>query len=252
MKKYACLVSYAGCFYNGFQRQNNASSVQKKIEEIFSILMDKQIEVKAAGRTDAGVNALGQVVSFISDREINVESFKNHANRLFPSSISLNLIKEVPLSFDPRHSAKAKEYVYRFYLGKKDPFKNFTHAYLREDGFDLETFKKALSLFKGKHDFSNFTSKPNDKDDFIRDIETLEFDYDEASKTGSIRFISNGFMTYQIRFMVGEAILTARGKHTLEELEDMLNRKPRKIVSSKAPAEGLTLVRVIYDEELGL
>ncbi len=246
MRKIAGTFSYVGAFYNGFQLQNEDITVQGKLEEVLSILMDKAIEVKAAGRTDAGVNALGQVFAFVSDRELDLEHFRSHANRLLPSSISITSLREVPMSFDPRHSAKKKRYVYRFYFGEKDPFKNYTHAYLREDGFDKGVFFKALEIFRGEHDFSNFTSKPSDKDNFIRNIDVLDVKYEEESKQGEILFESNGFMTYQIRFMVGEAIATARGKHTLDELRDMLERKPRKIVSAKAPAEGLTLLEVIY------
>ncbi|MCR5078362.1 MAG: tRNA pseudouridine(38-40) synthase TruA [Bacilli bacterium] len=246
MKKIVGTLSYVGSFYKGFERQKGEMTIQGKLEEVLSILMDKEIRIKAAGRTDAGVNALGQVFAFVSDRNLDLESFRSHANRLLPPSIGITSLKEAPMSFDPRHSAKKKRYVYRFYFGEKDPFKNDTYAHLREDNFDKEVFFKALELFKGEHDFSNFTSKPSDKDNFIRNIDTLDILYAEDTKQGGILLESNGFMTYQIRFMVGEAISTARGKHTLEELKEMLIGKPRKIVSAKAPAEGLTLLEVIY------
>ena len=172
--KIAGILSYIGEPYYGFQRLKNHPSVQAKLEEVLSFIAGEPVEVKAAGRTDAGVNALGQVFAFESTRVIDLDRLKHALNRLLPPSISVSKVVEVPVSFDPRHSSRAKEYVYQFYYGDKEAFKKDTWAYFGMPGFDPDVFVEALQIFKGKHDFRNFTSKQEDKDDFIRDITTLK------------------------------------------------------------------------------
>lgn len=250
--KYAGLLSYVGTNFSGFQRQENGRTVQGELEKELSFLMGAPTSIKAAGRTDAKVSAEGQVFSFLSERKLNAPYFLMQLNRRLPSEMAVNKLIEVPDSFDPRHSAIAKEYVYRFYLGQKDPFKKDRYARFREETFDFQTFKAVLQGFLGTHDFSNYTSKKEDKDDFIRTVERIDATFDEEKKEGEILFRANGFMTYQIRYMVGMAYDVCVKRKTMEEAMGLLNKKPRTVVSTKAPAEGLCLRRVIYDEKVGL
>lgn len=113
--------------------------------------------------------------------------------------------------------------------------------------FDFEAYKEALLLFKGKHDFKDFTTKPEDKDSFIRDIVDIHFD---ELKDGHLKvyFRGNGFMTYMVRIMVGAALKVGLGKMSLEEIKSHLDDSKRRIISYKAPAEGLCLEEVIYEQ----
>lgn len=250
--KIAGILSYLGQAYEGFQRQKEAPSIQGKLEEVLSLVAGEPIEIKAAGRTDAKVNAIGQVFAFHLKRKVKLDHYKNSLNRLLPKDIAVLKLVEVPDSFDPRHSAAKKEYVYRFYYGDKDPFKKDTYAYFGTPRFNPNVFAEALQIFLGEHDFSNFTSKEQDKDNFIRFLERIDCRIDEKKKEGEVTFLANGFMTYQIRYMVGAAYQVAYGKRSLEEIKAMLTKKPRHVSVLKADPCGLTLVKVYYDEELGL
>jgi len=250
--KIAGILSYVGAPFAGFQRQENGRTVQGELEKALTFLIGAPTTIKAAGRTDAKVSAEGQVFSFLIDRPVKLDYFKMQLNRQLPEEMAVHVLKFVPDSFDPRHSAIAKEYIYRFYLGQKDPFKKDLYARFREEIFDFETFSRVLQGFVGVHDFSNYTSKKEDKDNFIRRVDKAETHFDKERKEGYVLFLANGFMTYQIRYMVGMALAVCAGKRTYEEAMELLVKKPRCIISTKAPAEGLCLKRVIYDEKLGL
>lgn len=246
--KYFCRLAYLGSAYQGFQRQPYLKTIQGSLEKQLSLFCGEKIQIKGAGRTDAGVHALGQAFSFETSKRIDEKRFVYALNRLLPVDIKILSIKQVEDSFDARHSSISKTYEYRFTYGEKDPFLKDRVAQFQRDDFDPSLFKKALSYFVGEHDFSNFTSKKEDKDDFIRLIKSIDVEIDEKEKKGTILFHGSHFMTYQIRFMVGCALKAATKKIDVDSIPLLLSRKPRQIVSFKAPACGLYLVEVNYAE----
>jgi len=245
--KYIGFISYNGAAYKGFERQPHVKSIQGTIEKTLSSYFGVETLIKAAGRTDAGVHAYNQVISFDSPKEIDIPYFIYALNRMLPNDIAFNRVLLAPSGFDPRHSSKKKEYVYKFSLKNKNPFDKDLRTDLGTRKFDYDGFEKALSYFLGKHDFSNFTSKKEDKDNFIRTISSIKVSYNEDKTLGEISFIGDHFMTYQIRYMVGASFKVAFGKLKESDIPNLLNKKPRHIVSFKAPADGLYLVKVYYD-----
>lgn len=249
MSKYLATLAYLGAAYKGFERQKKYKTIQGEVERALSSLLGEPSFIHGAGRTDAGVNAKGQTFSFLAKRTIKDNpAFIYAFNRLLPSDIAVTSLKEVPLSFDARHSCLGKVYSYSFYLGKKDPYLSLTTAYFGERKFDYEALKEALLLFMGEHNFRDFTTKAEDKDSFIRNVTSISFndDYGKIDKVSTITFKSNGFMTYQIRIMMGSAFKVALGQMTLEDIKIHLMTTSRHIISYKAPANGLTLEEVIY------
>ncbi|MCF0113151.1 MAG: tRNA pseudouridine(38-40) synthase TruA [Bacilli bacterium] len=246
--KYLATLSYFGAAYSGFQRQKNRPSIQGEVEEKLSFLLGEPTLIKGAGRTDAGVNATGQRFSFETKKAIpDLDAFCFAANRLLPEDISLKGLRPVKDDFDARHSSCGKTYVYRFYFGIKDPFTSLTSAYLTYRNFDEDAFRAGLKVFEGTHDFSNFTSKAEDKDAFIRTLAPIQV----AAKDGhyAVTFSGNGFMTYMIRFMMGAALKAGLHKLNPDDIRALLEAKPRHIVSFKAPASGLTLTDVRYPDD---
>lgn len=237
------IVSYYGHAYNGFQRQKNGlPSIQAELERALSYALGKETLIKAAGRTDTGVNAIGQTFSFSADRLLKLDIL----NRLLPRDIKVTYLAECDPSFDARHSSLGKVYEYRFTTKGRDPFMFGRIAQLEADVFDLNAFEAALRKFEGKHDFRNFTTKKEDIDGFVRTIETIGFQYDENACTGCVTWKANGFMTYQIRLMMGAAFKCAFHRLSADEIPMLIDARPRRIVSYKAPAEGLYLVEVLY------
>lgn len=247
MMKYFGKLSYLGAPYQGFERQKEGKTIQGILEEHLTSLTGRKTVVKAAGRTDAGVNALGQTFTFEAKEIRDLTHFTYALNRLLPRTIEVLELKEVPLSFDARHSCSGKIYRYDFSFGPKQPLQAGVVAYLGDrNHFDLENFQKALGAFEGKHCFKNFTSKAEDKDGFVRDVHIQEAEVDMENRVGHVIFQSNGFMTYMVRFLMGAAFQCALGKIQVQDIDERLNQESRKIMSFKAPAEGLCLLEVLY------
>lgn len=248
--KYFGIVSYLGEGYFGFQRQKNKKTIQGQLEKSLSHVLGTPTEIKAAGRTDAGVNARGQTFSF-SGREVeSVEALRRSLNRVLPEEILIKSLAAVPMDFDARHSSVAKTYSYRFSFGERDPFLKGRVAQLQRPSFDWKAFETALRSFEGKHNFQNFTSKSEDIDNFVRTISSIEIIKNADGVSGTVIFQGNGFMTYQIRFMMGTALKCAYNQLNPGDVIKLLDATPRHIVSYKAPAEGLYLDKVDYGADL--
>ena len=167
MRNVLATISYNGRLFNGFQRQPDKRTVQWEFEKVLSYMVGRRMNVHGAGRTDKGVHALGQSVSFFLPVERDLETFRRALNRVLPNDIVVHSLVEVPEDFDARHSSCAKVYKYVFSWGDKDPFQEGLRTELGLRDFDLKTFEEALSYFVGTHDFSNFTSKIEDNADFV-------------------------------------------------------------------------------------
>lgn len=238
------VCSYNGKNYYGWQKQIDFISVEQVIEETLSKIYDQPIDIYAAGRTDAGTHALKQYFHFNSDKQKDLGQLRYAMNLLLPDDIKILSFKEVDDEFHARYSARKKIYQYRIVLDNKDPFM-FDRAYLYPMDFDFNLFKEALNLFNGKHCFQDFTSKEEDEDGFVREVYQIGI----AKKDNEIlvTFEGNGFMRYQIRYMIGAAMAIANKKENMDYIVSHLdNNKKRLITCYKAPASGLFLADVIY------
>ena len=248
--KYLAYCSYNGRAYEGFQRQVDKPTIQGTLEEKISHFCGENVQIHGVGRTDSGVHAIRYPFSFATKKDLEKPSVLRAINSLLPPDIRILSFQKVSDSFDARHSCKAKVYEYRLTYGEIDPFQIGTITQIRRDDFDVDAFKAALNVFVGEHDFSNFTTKKEDKDSFIRIIESIDVDADLEQKKAVVRFKANGFMTYQIRLMIGASIKVATKRMSLDELKGRLNEKPRHIVSFKAPPDGLYLLEAEYGDLL--
>jgi tRNA pseudouridine38-40 synthase len=247
-KKYLCVLAYLGAAYHGFERQKKYRTIQGEVEKCLSVLLDKDTEIKGAGRTDAGVSAEGQTFSFESPLEITEpDRFLDSFNRLLPSDIAVRSVKEVPLSFDARHSASGKVYAYSYRFGEKDPFEAYRVSQMGDREFDYGAFASCLRLYVGRHDFRDFTTKSEDKDGFVRTVEVTLHPKDPEGKEATVVFRGNGFMTYQVRIMMGAAFKVGLHKMALDDVRKHLSPQERHIISYKAPPWGLTLKEVLYE-----
>ena len=238
-------VSYNGTHYFGWQKQPNEISVQEVIEKVISQFFDSEISIYASGRTDAGVHAKGQYFHFDVKRDnIDLDRALYSLNRMLPDDIRILSFKEVDPGFHARFNVKSKTYVYAIELASKDPFNN-DFCYVYPYPFNEESFKNALTHFIGKHCYKNFTSKEEDEDNFVREIYSIEVE--KKDNFYYVNLKANGFMRYMIRFIIGAALDVMNGKYSVQDIDDSLKEDaPRKIFSTKAPANGLTLEDVEY------
>ena len=238
-------VSYNGTNYVGWQKQPNGLSVQEVIEKELSKFFNREVVIYGSGRTDAGVHAFEQTFHFdIDEDEIDLSRLIYSLNKMLPLDIKIIDMEVVDDDFHARYSAKGKIYAYTILLESKDVFLYQT-TYVCPYELDVDMMDEALQHFKGVHNFKNFTSKEEDKDNFVRDIYEISFTNTDGFIT--ILFSGNGFMRYMIRYIVGTVIEVARGRLTFEDIDNLLDEdSPREIVSYKAPACGLCLMEVKY------
>lgn len=244
MYRYKLVFSYDGTSYFGYERQVDKPSIEGEIEKNLSLILNESILIYASGRTDKGVHALNQVAHFDSSKEIlDLDKFKNSINKLLNDDIFIKEICLVNEDFHARFSAKGKEYFYIINTGEYSPFLRNYELFL--ENIDVKKMELAAKLFIGTHDFKDFTSKPVDDDNFVRQIDSITFSFEDQKL--KIYFVGNGFMRYEIRKIAGTLIEVGKGKIGEDFIKAHLASKiDRDIVPYQAPAQGLYLYRVIY------
>ena len=238
-------VSYNGTNYQGWQKQPNAITVQETIEKDLSKFFNQPVTIYGAGRTDAGVHALGQKFHFDIEKDsLDLDRLIYSLNCMLPADIKIEDMEEVEPDFHARFSAKEKVYGYSIILDSKDVlFYNIMYTCPYDINPDI--LEIALTHFIGTYNFKNFTSKETDKDNFVRTIYDIKVNRSEKEISVTLR--GNGFMRYMIRFIIGTAIQVALGNEVMETIDELLDEKSeRKVVSWKAPANGLILLDVLY------
>ena len=229
-----CLtVAYDGTAYHGFQRQSPPiRTVQNVLEEKLALVFGDAIELAAAGRTDAGVHAMGQVVNFFTDGRIPTERIVRAA-------------WEEGRDFSARHSAKSKSYIYRIQEGATpNPFSE-RYAWYLGTPLDLAAMNEAAALLLGTHDFSAFRAAGGAPMLPVRTMYSAEGKRIEGERI-EFRFHANGFLYHMARNIVGTLVDVGRGRRTRADFAAILASRERKRASATAPARGLFLESVVY------
>lgn len=240
--RYACIVSYDGTNFHGFQVQKDLRTVQKVLEEVLLIITKTKTTVYASGRTDAKVHAYGQVFHFDTDIDMKDENMKNAINCRLPSDVHIDSVSHVSDDFHARFSAHEKTYEYLVDTAEYNPLlANYRWFYKYK--FSLDLLRTAGNIFIGEHDFASF-SKNQKLENTVRTI--YSFEILEEGSLLRIRFNGNGFLHNQVRIMVAMMFEVARGKITVERLKEILDAKNRKLSPKTAPPQGLYLVSVSY------
>lgn len=243
-----CVCSYKGTNYFGWERQNDKKTIQGEIEKAIGQILNREISIFGSGRTDAGVHAFGQTFHFdIDECHYSLNELLYRINCVLPQDIKILSIEEKDIDFHARYDVKRKTYCYNLSLHAKDPFKYETYWLIKINEFDYDLFNEACHKFVGRHNFINFTSKEEDKDDFFREIYEINPVFDRENGAIHVTFIGNGFMRYQIRFMMGTIVAIATKKEDISYIENKLkNVSSRSITIYKGQPQGLTLVSVNY------
>ncbi len=241
-------ISYDGHNFKGFQRQIKERTVQQEIETVLSRIFNTDIVISASGRTDAGVHALKQVVTFMPNKEVSDLALLRYSlNRMLPNDIHVNAIQFVDDSFHPRLHALLKTYKYILNMGEANPFyENYRYEFKRK--LDVNKVLEAKELFVGEHNFKNFTTKEEDNHDYVRTINSIDVKQDEDVL--EITLIGNGFMRYMVRMIVGTLIAIGIGKEDKSFIVNKLEDTNRMPVIYKAPPQGLYLVDVKYEGDV--
>lgn len=232
-------VSYDGSKFFGFQRLNNHLTVQGELERVLERIVKEKVEVKGAGRTDRGVHAYSQGVSFDLKHDIPLDGLKRAMNSLLCDYVYVNRIEEVDDDFHARFRAKKKVYEYRINLGEYNPVLN-DYIYNYGKSLNIKKMKEASRLLVGAHSFKAFTS--GDRDNYNSIIYSISFKKDKDVLV--IRFEGKSFYRYMVRNLVGTLINVGSGKFTISDVKKMLEGENRQYQT--VPACGLYLIKVFY------
>ena len=237
-------LSYDGTNYCGWQKQKNGVSVQEIVEKALKELTGQEISVVASGRTDAGVHAEAQVVSFEYDGNIPPERLYLALNQHLPDDIKATGSSEEGKSFNARKSAKKKTYVYSFYVSKTMlPLKE-RYATLVKEKPDLSLMEKASKLLIGEHDFSAFCSVGSSVKTTTRTIYSI--DVLEEGDNINVYVCGNGFLYNMVRIIAGTLLEIGQKKRTEESIIKALESGKRELLAKTLPAKGLSLKSVEY------
>ena len=250
MIRYKCTVAYIGKDYQGWQSQRQGNTIQDHIEQALFSITQKKVDIVGAGRTDAGVSALGQVFHYDTDLKMTPYKWKGALNTFLPKDIRIVKVEECDELFHARYCVKEKCYEYRIHLGEYDVF-SYDRAYQCPYSLDIKKMKEAAKLFVGTHDFSSFTtSSYKEKPDQVRTITSIVINQDGDDI--SIVYKGRGFLRYMVRMMSAELIEIGKGKLDKKDIIQKLNNPSKQGIRKNAPSEGLTLVSIDYFEILAL
>lgn len=239
------LVEYEGTNYAGWQRQDNAVAVQQVLEEAVRKLTGRAVTIIGAGRTDAGVHALGQCAHFDVDSAIPAQKMSFALNGLLPADIRVRASREAPGDFHARKSAKGKHYRYTVWNGIHDTaLYRRTCAHVRYP-LDVQAMCKAAAHIVGEHDFACFQAAGSTP--VKSTVRTLyQVSVQRQGERVVIDVKGNGFLYNMVRILTGTLLEVGRGRMPKEAVPAILAGKDRALAGPTAPAKGLTLVEVFY------
>ncbi len=246
MRKLKLTLEYDGTGYAGWQVQANAETVQGRVEAALRAVLKEEIRIHGAGRTDAGVHALGQVAHFETASALPAENILKGANTHLPPDIAVLEAEEVDPDFHARYSARSKIYRYRILLREvRSPLERF-RALRIAPPLDPERMRAAAGLLTGRHDFAAFAAAGSSVKETVRNLTRIEVKEEDAGLT--LEFRADGFLYRMVRNITGTLLAVGKGKLSGEEVENILRSRDRTRAAPTAPAYGLYLVKVEYGE----
>lgn len=244
MQNYKITIQYDGTNYHGWQMQANARTVQGELTRVLSLLDQRPVTLHGAGRTDAGVHAKGQVANFFLAREFAPTRLRDAVNGNLDRDLRVMAVERVDPSFNARFSATRKTYRYQLWTGAViSPFV-YRYIHHHRGPLDVAAMQTAAALLVGKHDFSAFTVMDSEITDRVRTLRRLAIE--QEGELITILAVADGFLRYMVRTIVGTLIEVGCGRRAAASLTGVLASCNRANAGAKAPARGLTLMRVDY------
>jgi tRNA pseudouridine38-40 synthase len=252
----AITVSYDGSGFAGFARQPGLSTVQGEIERALATVLRREVETVGAGRTDAGVHALGQVISFeVDGAEPDGSALLRSLNALTPPGIVVTGVRRAAGGFSARHSAVAREYRYLLVPGPVPPLFLDRYAWWVRHTLDLGAMRDAAACLVGEHDFRSFCvteSGRGRRTCRYLDLVQVEPAVMLGEHVVMIRVTGNAFLHSMVRVMVGSLVEVGAGRRPVAWMAETLEARDRRVAGPTAPPQGLALWHVTYPDECWL
>ncbi|MFY9270585.1 MAG: tRNA pseudouridine(38-40) synthase TruA [Candidatus Manganitrophaceae bacterium] len=237
-------LEYDGTDYHGWQVQPHLPTLQGTIEKALRQLTNCAVRITGAGRTDAGVHALGQVAHFKPPVPFDPATWVRGLNALLPDDIAVRSAETVPPTFHARFSAKKKRYTYFIYHRHVRSPLHRRSAWFLFQPLNLEKMREASLLLIGRHDFTSFCAAAAERNDRVVDLQKIQIEQD--GEEIKITFEAPRFLQYMVRNMVGLLVEVGRGKRSVEEMSTILKGRDRRLAGPTAPPQGLFLVKIDY------
>ena len=238
-KRVRLIVAYDGTNYHGWQVQPGVVTIESELNRCLSALLQEEIQVIGASRTDSGVHALGNVAVFDTTARMPAEKISYALNQRLPEDIRIQKSEEVAADWHPRHCDSRKTYEYHIYRGEFPmPIKRLysLHTYQK---LDVAKMQEAASYLEGEHDFKSFCQTGAQVESTVRTIYKVEVVENGAELI--IRVCGNGFLYNMVRIIVGTLLEVGQGKKKPEDMKQIIEAKDRAAAGPTAPAHGLLL-----------
>lgn len=248
MRRIKLTVAYDGTNYCGWQVQPNGVTIEEVLNKAICRLTGEEIQVIGASRTDSGVHALGNVAVFDTESRIPAERFSYALNQRLPEDIVVVKSEEVSKEWHPRYQNSLKTYEYHIMNTKIPiPTKRLYNCFVSFD-LDVKRMRQGAEYLLGEHDFAAFCCIRTNAKTTVRTITDLQIE--QNGEEIIIRITGNGFLYNMVRIIAGVLIRVGRGFYEPEKVRELLEGRERKKEAVTAPAQGLCLVGIVYEEDL--
>lgn len=244
------VLAYDGSDFFGWQETFEGQTIEGSLRKILQDILQENIQLQAASRTDAGVHAEGQVVHFFTQKKLDLERLQKSLNALLPATIRVMDVENKELSFHPTLDNIGKEYHYHVYHGKILPPKERITCWHIYKELSLDLMEMAIPAFLGKKDFSAFCNVSNiekaNKEAHLFEISLIS----ESRCKLKIVVRGDNFLYKMVRNIVGTLISVGKNEIAVQSIPLLFEKKDRKLAAMTAPAHGLTLMKIFYPESL--
>ncbi|MGA2920428.1 MAG: tRNA pseudouridine(38-40) synthase TruA [Candidatus Sulfotelmatobacter sp.] len=250
MRNLKLILSYDGSEFAGWQVQPDAATLQGTLASAIGRITGEKVLPQGSGRTDAGVHALAQVVTFVTESSVPTENFVKALNDVLPASVRVLEVQEAAADFHARHSARAKTYRYRIYRATICP--PFLARYVWHYPFPLgeQGMVGAAAVVEGEHDFTSFAAVDPERGREGALLANVRSLFSSSWERQGDEFVytvkGSGFLHHMVRNLVGTFILVGKGTLQVEDVTRILDARNRSLAGATAPASGLYLVNVDY------
>jgi tRNA pseudouridine38-40 synthase len=236
-------LEYDGAGFAGWAAQPGLRTVEGTLRAALESVLRGPVELRVAGRTDAGVHASGQVASVATDADLPAERLVRAMAGVLPDDLAVRAVAEAPPGFDARRAARSRAYEYRIVTGPPSPLRR-GRALHHPRPLDVPALRAAATRVVGRHDFRAFT--PTDTQHVLFERTVLRCEWVERGDEVVLEVEADAFLRHMVRVLVGTMLLVGRGAWAHERLDPLLRGAPRGAAGPTAPAHGLTLIRVRY------
>lgn len=244
MALYKSILEYDGSVFFGMQRQRDVRTVQGDVETALAEIGWHGKSISFAGRTDTGVHAVGQVISFSLDWNHSPKDLQKALNSYLPNDAAVNMIELAPEEFHPRFSAKSRMYEYSIFCAKNRSVFQEKYAWRVWPELDIAKMNEATNILLGEHDFAAFGSPPKKGNSTVRKINSAVWKHQNGNYHFNVS--ANAFLYRMVRRIVFLLIEVGQNRQTIADVENFINHPQKRMVPGLAPSNGLSLIAVEY------